>query len=53
MVVIGLLHFIPTVIAFMRGHQSKWAILVLNVLLGWSGIGWIIALVWSLTGVKK
>ena len=53
MIIGGLLHFIPSVIAFLRDHQSKWAILALNVLLGWSGIGWIAALIWSLTGVKK
>ena len=53
MIVVGLLHFIPAVIAFVRDHQSKWAILAVNLLFGWSGIGWIIALIWSLTGVKK
>ena len=53
MIIIGLLHFVPSVIAFLRDHQSKWAILVLNIVLGWSGIGWIAALIWSLTGVRK
>lgn len=41
--VIGLL---PTIIAFQRGHESRIAILLLNLFLGWTGIGWIIALIW-------
>ena len=41
-------YFIPSVIAFSRAHRSKVAILTLNILLGWSGIGWVVALVWAL-----
>lgn len=46
-------YFIPTVIAFARGHHQKVAILVLNLFLGWSGLGWIGALVWSFTAVQR
>jgi len=53
LILIGLAYFIPAVIAFMRGHQSRWAILVLNIVFGWTFIGWIIALIWSLTGVTR
>lgn len=42
-----LLYFLPTVIAFARGHHQKVAISLLNLLLGWSVIGWVGALVWS------
>ncbi len=48
MVVLWVLYFIPSVVAFRRAHRSKVAILTLNMLLGWSGIGWIVSLVWSL-----
>ncbi|MGH6670434.1 MAG: superinfection immunity protein [Xanthobacteraceae bacterium] len=41
--------FVPSVIAFVRHHHNRYAILVLNVLLGWTVIGWAMALVWSLT----
>ncbi len=41
-------YFIPSVVAFKRTHHSKGAILTLNILLGWSGIGWIVALVWAM-----
>lgn len=51
--VLFLVHWIPTVIAFARGHHQKVAILALNFFLGWSGLGWIGALIWSLTAVQK
>ena len=44
------LYFLPTIIAVKRKHNSAAAIFVLNLLLGWSGLCWIIASVWSLTG---
>jgi hypothetical protein len=43
------LYFIPTVVAAGRKHRNAGAIVVLNVLLGWTFIGWVIAFVWSLT----
>lgn len=42
------LYFVPTVLAFMRDHKSKWGILALNFILGFTLIGWIIALIWAL-----
>jgi hypothetical protein len=43
------LYFLPSIIAFKRGHPNAGAILVLNIFLGWTGLGWIGALVWSFT----
>lgn len=40
-------YFLPTVIAFCRGHASKWAIFLVNLLFGLSVIGWFIAFIWS------
>lgn len=51
--IIVIAYLIPTFIAFIRGHHSRLAILATNVLLGWSAIGWIAALIWSLTGVRR
>lgn len=42
------IYLIPTIIAATRGHASAWGIFALNLLLGWTGLIWIIALVWSL-----
>jgi hypothetical protein len=51
LVMIGLLLlFLPTYVAFRRKHRNRVAILILNILLGWWGIPWIIFLVWAFSG---
>ena len=50
LIVAVLLYFLPTVVALIRGHLSALAIFFLNLFLGWTLIGWIIALIWSCTG---
>lgn len=46
-------YFVPTIIAGKRKHHNLGAIIAVNLLLGWTLIGWIIALVWSLTAVRN
>jgi len=43
------LYFLPTVIAYKSKHKNAQAIAALNFLTGWTGLGWIIALIWSLS----
>jgi hypothetical protein len=51
---VGLLfYFVPTFVATLRGHQNAAAIFILNLLLGWSFLGWVVALVWSFTAVER
>jgi ABC-type transport system involved in cytochrome c biogenesis permease component len=45
-------YFAPAIVAFVRGHQQKWAIFALDLFLGWTFLGWVGALVWSLTKVE-
>lgn len=48
--VLGLLaYFIPTAVAMKREHHQKLAIIVLNLVGGWTVVGWIAALVWACT----
>ncbi len=49
MVAMIVLYFLPGIIAIRRKHHNDTAILVLNLLLGWTVLGWIAALIWSLT----
>ncbi|HAG53497.1 MAG TPA: hypothetical protein DCL21_06900 [Alphaproteobacteria bacterium] len=44
-----LCYLFPSAVAYGRKHNNFKAIFALNVLLGWSGIAWVVALVWSLT----
>ena len=48
LVLIGL-YLLPTFIAMVRGHHQTAAIVVINLLLGWTFIGWVAALAWSAT----
>ena len=52
LVMIGIavaVYFIPLLIASKREHPSGNAIAALNLLAGWTFLGWLIALVWSLS----
>lgn len=46
-------HFIPTIIALARSHHDGFAIFLTNLLLGWTVIGWVIALIWSVTAIRR
>lgn len=43
------LYFVPSVVAMVRHHRNRTAIEVLNLFLGWTVLGWIVALVWAST----
>jgi len=43
-----LMYFLPSIIALARSKRDLLAIFMLNLFLGWSVIGWIVALVWAL-----
>ena len=51
MLVSLLFYFLPAYLA--RNRSDFTAILVLNVLAGWTFIGWIIALVWALSSGQQ
>jgi hypothetical protein len=46
-------YFAPAIVAFARSKNNAVAILVLNFLLGWTLLGWVISLVWALTKDNK
>lgn len=41
------LYFLPSIIALVRSKRDLFAIFLLNFFLGWTFIGWIVALVWA------
>jgi Superinfection immunity protein len=45
-------YFLPWMVAAGRGHHQQLAIFVTCLLLGWTGLGWIIALIWACTAVR-
>lgn len=50
--IIVLISLIPAFIAFVRGHAYRWIILVL-CLFSWTGLIWIVALIWSIWPSEK
>lgn len=43
-----LMYFLPSILALARHKKDTTAIVVLNFFLGWTAIGWVVALVWAL-----
>ena len=41
-------YMLPATLALLRGHRNRGAVVALNVLAGWTVIGWLIALIWSI-----
>src|SRR5690348_11657405 len=40
-------YFLPAIIARCRGHGYSGAIFAVNLAVGWTALGWLVALVWS------
>lgn len=47
LVAIVLLYMLPSLIAFGREHPRRQDIAVINILLGWTLIGWIAVFLWA------
>lgn len=47
------IYFIPSAVAIGREHRNAGAIIVLNIFLGWTFLGWVVALVWASTSNVK
>jgi uncharacterized membrane protein len=50
LILMGLvIYFFPTIIARSKKKRNAVAIFAVNLFLGWTLVGWVIALVWALT----
>jgi hypothetical protein len=47
------LYFLPAIVAGMRGHHNSGSIFVLNLFLGWTFLGWIVALAMACSQVRR
>jgi hypothetical protein len=48
-----LAYFIPTIVAYSREHHNKFPIFLVNLLFGWTFVGWAVALVWAFTAKRS
>lgn len=47
------LYILPMMIAFHRHHENYTVIFLVNLLLGWTVIAWVVCLIWSFVGRAK
>ena len=48
------IYFLPTGIALQRNHKDSTGIFLLNIFVGWTFVGWVVALVWAVkSGTSK
>jgi hypothetical protein len=48
-----LIYFLPTFVASSKQHKNFTGVLLLNIFLGWTFLGWVAALVWSVQTQDK
>ncbi len=47
LILIVILYLLPTLLAFARDIPRRKAVTVLNIILGWTLIGWFVAFLWA------
>ena len=53
LVAVAAAYYMPSIIAARRKHQREKSIAALNLLLGWTGVGWCAALAWAMLGARR
>lgn len=48
-----LLYFLPLIVALYRNHPQVGPIAVINILFGWTFIGWVVAFAWCVSNIKQ
>jgi len=48
-----MIYMLPFIISLVRLHPQGFAIFFLNLLLGWTLLGWVVSLVWACTSKNK
>jgi hypothetical protein len=51
--IIAALYFVPVGVSMARNCKSGGGIAVVNIFLGWTFIGWVVALAWAASGEPK
>jgi hypothetical protein len=47
------LYLLPAWISYARGMADRWSVFFLNLFLGWTLIGWVVALCWAVSGTAR
>ena len=41
-------YFVPSIAAGLRSHPRLWPVFLVNLLLGWTFVGWFVAMAWAM-----
>jgi hypothetical protein len=52
LIIVAALYFTPSIIAIMRKKTNMAPIIIIDILLGWTFVGWVVALVWAAAAEK-
>ena len=53
LVIMVVIYLLPTLIVYYKDHKHTTAICFLNLLFGWTGLIWLICMVWALVVVNE
>jgi uncharacterized membrane protein len=53
LVIVAAIYFAPTWVAFNRGHHQRGMVAVINTFLGWTLLGWVIALAIAVSAKRE
>jgi Superinfection immunity protein len=52
-IAVPLLYMLPFIVALCRKCKATAAIIIVNIFLGWTFIGWVVALAWAASGATE
>ena len=50
---LGVFYMLPTLVAYARDIPQRRAILVINVVVGWTLLGWVVASIWAMNAAPQ
>jgi len=52
LIILLFLYFVPLIVAILFKQPNAASIFVLNLFLGWTFVGWVVALIWAVSKNK-
>jgi hypothetical protein len=50
---VAVFYFVPGMVAYAKHHSRPHVVLLFNLLIGWTLIGWVMTLVWALANPER
>ncbi len=53
LMMVAVLYVVPSFIAFRRHHPKRWLLLLVNLISGFTVIGWVLCFVWAFSALQN